>query len=115
MPLIAPTDMNWTTILPQIVLTAGALLLLLAAMAPRTPRPVPPFIALVTLAATAFAVSGAWGRGGLSFAGMMTGDLLAMFATLVFVAAAVLTVLHSTGARAARRVDSDYYSLLLFA
>src|SRR5262249_50389091 len=98
-----------------IVLTVGALVLLLTAMAPRTPRPVPPFIALLTLGATAAAVQGSWGRGGLSFGCMMTGDLLALFATLVFIAAAALTVLHSTGARASRRVDCDYYSLLLFA
>lgn len=117
MPLAAPTDLHWSTLLPALILTGGALVLLFTAMSGRVSRAIPPSVALITLAAAAFGVFRTWRTADatLSFGGMMTGDSLSLFGTILFIAAAALTVMHSTGDRGSRRVESDYYSLILFA
>ena len=102
-------------LMPQIVLAAGGLLLLLASFR-RGMGAIAPYLALGVLGATAWACLGLWGGARGVGGGMMTVDRLAMLFDLLLVAATAMTCLISAAYLGSRHeLRTEYYALLLFS
>ncbi len=108
---------NLITLAPQLVVTATAILVLLADL--WTPANWKRYLAQVSLAGLAVAFIASlilWGRSATGFAGMIRLDNFALFLNLVFLAASALTVLVSVSYLAQQGLEhGEYYALVLFA
>jgi NADH-quinone oxidoreductase subunit N len=83
---------------PELVLTVGALVLMMAAawMGDKSARLLT-WLAIATLAGAAFAVPGVSGRGGSAFGGLFIADSFAAFAKLLVYAAAAASLVAASG------------------
>lgn len=105
-------------VLPQLFLVGAATLLLLLSLA-NALRPIIPYLALLFLAITGVEAASLWGYGPRPFsdlAAMMVLDDFTVFATLIFIVGAILTILISIAYARSRGIDSgEYYALILYA
>jgi NADH-quinone oxidoreductase subunit N len=102
-------------LLPQIVLTAGGVLLLLLSLR-RGADAAAPWVSLAVVAIAAWACVGLWGDARTPAGGMMTVDRFAMLFDLLLLAAAGMTCLISAAYLGPRyELRSEYYALLLFS
>jgi NADH-quinone oxidoreductase subunit N len=111
-------EIDWLAISPEIALTAGVCVVLMAGLlrARFARHTVVPLLTLVTLGATAGLVIGTWGDNTLVISGALAMDDLTRFLTLLFVAAAAACVLLSWRAMAPREAGhGEYHTLLLTA
>jgi NADH-quinone oxidoreductase subunit N len=117
MPVVLPSFTDFYYLLPEIVLTVGALLLLLADLiVPREKQSVLAWVALAVLAATGAALIPVADAHVQISHGLMAVDRFALFFKVIFLGSAALTVLMSVryleveGTRA-----GEYYFLILCA
>jgi NADH-quinone oxidoreductase subunit N len=113
---VSGPEIDWLAISPLVALVVGACIVLLAGLirAPFVRRTLVPLMTLATLGAAAGLAIATWGDNVSVIAGAMAMDDLTLFLTLVFVAAAIGTVLLSWRAVAPREAGhGEYYSLLL--
>ncbi len=108
---------DFMMIAPELVLTAGALIvLMIAAFAGDTASRISNWIAVATLALAAIALRTVTGEGGLAFSGTFQADAFSHFAKIVIYAASAVSILI-----APRFFSSDgpmraeYAALILFA
>jgi NADH-quinone oxidoreductase subunit N len=109
---------DWMAISPLVALVAGTVVVLLVGLlrARSVRHTFVPFLTLVSLAATAGLSIATWGDNVEVIAGSMAMDDLTLFMTLIFVAAAIGTVLLSWRAVAPREAGhGEYHALLLTA
>ncbi len=107
---------DWMAISPLVALVGGVCLVLMTGLlrAPFVRHAIVPFLALVTLGATAGLSIATWGDNVSVIAGAMVMDDLTLFLTLIFAAAAAAAVLLSWRAVAPREAGhGEYYALLL--
>src|SRR6188508_543106 len=117
MPVVLPSLTDFYYLLPEIVLTVGALILLLADLiVPRDKQSVLAWVALAVLAATGAALVPVADAHVQISHGLIAVDRFALFFKVIFLGAAALTVLMSVsflqveGTRA-----GEYYFLILCA
>ena len=117
MPVVLPSLTDFYYLLPEIVLTVGALILLLADLiVPRDKQSVLAWVALAVLAATGMALLPVADAHVQISHGLIAVDRFALFFKVIFLGAAALTVLMSVsflqveGTRA-----GEYYFLILCA
>jgi NADH-quinone oxidoreductase subunit N len=117
MPVVLPSFTDFYYLLPEIVLTVGALILLLADLiVPRDKQSVLAWVALAVLAATGAALVPVADAHVQISHGLMAVDRFALFFKVIFLGSAALTVLMSVryleveGTRA-----GEYYFLILCA
>ena len=109
-------EIDWLAIAPMVALVAGACLVLMAGLlrAPFVRHTLVPLLALVALGASAGLTIATWGDNVSVVSDAMVMDDLTLFLTLVFIAAAIATVLLSWRAVAPREAGhGEYYALLL--
>jgi NADH-quinone oxidoreductase subunit N len=113
---VSGPEIDWLAISPLLALIGGACVVLLAGLmrSAFVRRTLVPLLALVALGASAGMAIATWGDNVSVIAGAMAMDDLTLFLTLVFVAAAIGTVLLSWRALAPREAgQGEYYALLL--
>jgi NADH-quinone oxidoreductase subunit N len=113
---VSGPEIDWLAISPLVALVVGACVVLLSGLirAPFVRRTLVPLMTLAALGAAAGLAIATWGDNVSVIAGAMAMDDLTLFLTLVFVAAAIGTVLLSWRAVAPREAGhGEYYSLLL--
>ena len=109
------TSIDIGLLLPQVVLTAGGILLLLLSLR-RGTGGVAAYLALAVLAVTAWACVGLWGDTRLITGRVMAVDRFAMLFDLLLVAATGMTCLISAAYLGSRHeLRAEYYALLLFS
>ncbi len=102
-------------LLPQILLAAGGLLLLMVSLLPRSERLQLP-VALGTLASTMIVVASRWGETHELLGGMMVVDRFATGCSLLLLLVGILSCFISSGYLGHRYQSSaEYYSLILFS
>src|SRR6266853_3123524 len=107
---------DWGALGPFLWLSAGGLLTILLAVAPRPLRDAAGFSALVSVALAGFSVARLWHGPRVAFGGMVTVDRFALGFDVVFLATAALAILLSMSALRRDGIDhGEFYSLLLFA
>src|SRR5690349_93418 len=109
---------SWTTLLPEMALVIGALVLLL--MDAAVPRQRGPHLAVITfgaLAISAFLALQQWGHQPLfALGGMVVQDNFGVFARFVILFAAGLATLIAPGYLRQRALDkAEFYALLLIS
>jgi NADH-quinone oxidoreductase subunit N len=115
-----PTTGDWIRLLPELVIGAAALLVLLLDLA--LPARLRPWLAALGLAGVAGAAAAvayliAAGDNGPAFYGMISTDLTALFGQAVILAACALALLLSPGyiTRLGITQQGEYYALLLLS
>lgn len=109
MPFVMP---DLRPVLPEILMTVLALLVLLADLIAKR-KEILGFLSILSAGIVAFAISGA---SGATFGGMFIADGYSMFFKLIFLLNLILTVLISMKYLGIERVNfGEYYSLVLFA
>jgi NADH-quinone oxidoreductase subunit N len=116
---------NLAAIVPEIVLTLSALVVLLAGafLGDNAQKRTLPALAILGAIATAFSTTALWGKDlvfGAPDSAIYTADNFALFFKLLFLIALVITVLISRRFLSPREGDShvvsgEYYALLMFA
>jgi NADH-quinone oxidoreductase subunit N len=106
---------NLIIVMPELVLLAAAFLMLLAA--PLTRRTiVAPALSLAAVVLAMAVVGQLWDRQETGYFGMVVCDNFSLFAKLIFLVTAGVTVLVSRDYLARRRIDRpEYYALLLIS
>jgi NADH-quinone oxidoreductase subunit N len=109
-------DLN--AILPQLILVVIAALILIIGLIEQIKRFIP-FISMILLAIAFILISGMWESGPRSFSdlsAMMVLDDFSIFATLIFIAGALLTIMISIAYAESHAINrSEYYALIIFA
>ncbi|MBI3782131.1 MAG: NADH-quinone oxidoreductase subunit N [Deltaproteobacteria bacterium] len=115
--MINPPEISWIAILPVLLLSATAMLTMVADLWTDGPdREGLGWIGLVGLMATAIAAVALWNTKLTSFAGAVVVDRYGLFFTLLFCVAAGLTLLMSMSYLEQTDIRTgDYYSLILFS
>jgi NADH-quinone oxidoreductase subunit N len=109
---------SWTTLLPELALVGGAVLLLLMdAAVPRQRGPHLAVIALGVLVVSALLAAQEWGmKPDFALGGMVVRDAFGVFARFVILGAAALATLCAPGYLRARALDrAEFYALLLLS
>ena len=105
-------------IMPQLMLVSAATIILVLGLF-EVFRKTLPYLTILFLVACGVSISGMWSNEAMAFsdlAAMMVIDKFTVFASLVFVAAALLTTLISIAYAKAKEIDrGEYYALILFA
>ncbi len=116
-PMIAATPVAWLVLLPVLLLTGTALLVMVTDLWMEGPdRDGLGWLGIVGLAVTAVASVTLWNQGEIGFGGMMAVDRYALFFNLIFCLAAGLTLLMSMSYLELTDIRvGDYYTLILFA
>src|ERR1043166_4698686 len=114
--MISPPNISWLTVLPLLMVTGTAVLVMLADLWMEGPdREGLGWIGIVGLVATAIAAIALWNRHLSSFADAITVDRYGLFFTLLFCVASGLTLLMSMNYLELTDIRTgDYYSLVLF-
>jgi NADH-quinone oxidoreductase subunit N len=115
---ITGPHIDWGGLSPLIVLTAGALLVLLIGLLPGTTarQHVVPLLSLLTLAASIGFEIGQFKHSKSIVSGALAIDDLALVLDMIFAVSAIAAVLLSWRARAPREAGGgEYHSLLLFS
>ncbi|MBI1818417.1 MAG: NADH-quinone oxidoreductase subunit N [Deltaproteobacteria bacterium] len=115
--MIAATPVAWLVLLPVLLLTGTALLVMVTDLWMEGPdRDGLGWLGIVGLAVTAVASITLWNQGETGFGGMMSVDRYALFFNLIFCLAAGLTLLMSMSYLELTDIRvGDYYTLILFA
>ena len=110
-------DLNWTVLLPSLIVTASALLILcIDIVRPGNRGIAAAYAALVGTGLAAVASASLWGRSEQAFGGMLALDNFALFSNIIFTVGTGLTIFVSTGyLRQEHNNRSEYYLLLLTA
>ncbi len=108
-------DMRLLT--PHLVITAAALLVLLAeAVSPGRRKGYLPYLGIAGIVVAAFTTPGLFGPARSGFSGMLAGDAFAAFVYFILYAVGALTLLVSDGyLRDEGRDHAEYYALVLLA
>lgn len=114
--MIPAPDISWLAILPLLIITGTAILVMVADLWAEGPdREGLGWIGLVGLVATAIAAIALWSQHASSFAGAIVIDRYGLFFTLLFCVASGLTLLMSMNYLELTDIRTgDYYSLVLF-
>ncbi len=115
--MIAAPDISFTTILPLLIVTGTAVLIMVADLWTEGPdREGLGWIGLVGLACTVIATLALWNTRSTAFAGAVALDRFGSFFTLLFCVTSGLTLLMSMNYLEVTEIRTgDYYSLLLFS
>lgn len=115
--MIAPPDVSWLAILPVLIVTATALLVIAGDLWSEGPdREALGWIGIVGLVATAIACATLWNTKITAFAGAITLDRYGLFFTLLFCLSTGLTLLMSMNYLESTDIKTgDYYSLIVLA
>ena len=110
------SGLDFYYILPELILTGGAIVLLAAeALTPRH-QGMPMWLALATLVATAVSLLSFWGVDATASRGLLAIDGFAFFFKLVFLVTAAITILMSVPYLKAEGIRAgEYYFLILCA
>ncbi len=110
-------DLSWTVLLPSLIVTASALLILCFDIVRPGNRGVgAAYAALVGTGLAAVASACLWGRSEQAFGGMLALDNFALFSNIIFTVGTGLTIFVSTGyLKREHSSSSEYYLLLLTA
>jgi NADH-quinone oxidoreductase subunit N len=115
---IALPVVDLSAVMPQLTLVCAATAILVLGLFEGLRRGIP-YLTLLCLIVSGAVVAGLWGQAPRSFsdqAAMMVRDDFTVFATLIFIAGAVLTVLISIAYAQSRDIDrGEYYALILYA
>lgn len=111
------SSVEMRAILPELVLAAGGLVvLLLALVRPRIDRRLQATLSLVVLGVALVMVWDLWGEGRSGFGGLIAADNYSLAFALVFLIAAGLTILLSVNRFESRYVYyNEFFALVLFA
>ncbi len=112
-----PTDVSWLALLPGMIVTAAAVLALLADLSTAGPdREGLGWIGILGLGAAALAAALSWNAGAIGFGGTFALDRFAIFVTVVLCLSAILTLLMSMDYLASTDIEGgEYYVQLLLA
>jgi NADH-quinone oxidoreductase subunit N len=115
--MIAPVPIAWLVLLPVLLVTGTAVLVVIADLWGEGPdRDALGWLGIVGLIATAIASVALWNHQETGFGGAMVVDRYALFFNLLFCLAAGLTILMSMNYLESTDIRvGDYYSLILFA
>ncbi len=110
-------DLNWIVLVPSLIITASALLILCIDIVRPGNRGVgAAYAAIIGTGLAAVACAGLWGRSEQAFGGMLALDNFALFSNIIFAVGTGLTILVSIGyLRQEHSSRSEYYLLLLTA
>jgi NADH-quinone oxidoreductase subunit N len=110
-------DINWTLLLPHLIVAGTALLVLcLDIVRPHSDGKAAAWLTLLGVAACLIATVKLWGAWEYGFSGMLVLDNYSLFATAIFLIGTGLTVFMSTGYLAREGGGrNEYYLLLLTA
>jgi len=117
MTMIPAPDISWIAILPLLLVTGTAILIMLVDLWMQGPeRDALGWIGLAGLLATALAAIALWKTHMSAFSGAVAIDAYGLFFTLLFCAGSGLTLLMSMSYLEVTDIRTgDYYSLVLFA
>ena len=115
--MITPPTISWLAILPLLIVTGTALLVLIADLWAEGPdREGLGLIGLVGLTAAAIAAIALWNTRLSAFSDAIVVDRYGLFFTLLFCVASGLTLLMSMNYLELTEIQTgDYYSLILFS
>jgi NADH-quinone oxidoreductase subunit N len=109
---------SWTTLLPELVIVGGAVLLLIIdSITPQTRGPHLAFLSFLSLVAAGVVATGQWGEPGLvAMGGMVVQDPFGSYARWLILGAGALATLIAPGYLRPRGLDkAEFYALLLLS
>ena len=119
-PALAIPPIDWALLSPFLLLTAGAMIVTLIAVGPRSWRRHTGWVAMAALVAPAWATVQLWsapvGAPMQTMSGMIVMDHFSLCFHLIFLATAALTILVSMPSLADLHLEyAEFYALILFA